>query len=97
MNLPARLRRRSQRDAEAVKREFWARVALRNGCVPPPRLHVDEDDEHQGPPVWLGVLIPLVAGAIVALLIVAGVAVARHLGWIGALGLVLAGATWSVR
>ena len=82
MNLPARLRRRSQRDADAVRREFWARVAARNGSIPP-RVPV-EDRDHGMP--W-----------VVALVVVAIGAGLVYIGWSLAVGLVLAGATWSVR
>ena len=74
---------REQAERDAIQREFWARVLLKNGCVPPQAIHVDDDD-HRGPPVWLGVLIPLVAVVLVGGLIVAGVAVARHFGWVAA-------------
>jgi len=82
---------REQAERDAIRREFWARVQVRNGCVPPQAIHVDDDD-HRGPPVWLGVLIPLVAVVLVGGFIVACIAVARHFGWVGAVVALVAGA-----
>lgn len=84
MNLPDRIRRRSQRDAEAVRREFWARVASRNGTIPP-RIPVEEDD-HGMPAVIAVVCLVGLAGLVVAL-----VALAYHIGWIAAGAAVVVG------
>lgn len=61
---------REQAERDAIRREFWARVLLKNGCVPPHAYPVDEEDER--PPVWLGVILIIVAVAMVVAVIYLG-------------------------
>lgn len=72
---------RDRRHARAVKAEFWARVSARNGV--PHRVPVHPSARAWRVAAWIAVVAAVVAVSLV--------------GWSLALGLVLAGATWSCK